>query len=114
MRDALESRTDDLRKDALSKLTRVIEPELSATTATIWREAAQRAFSKETERIFENGRDLLANEFSKQTKTPFLAANTASIVSSIAYAVQQPRSLRSPSLKRLSMMSFNSAKIPTG
>jgi hypothetical protein len=67
MGDPLESRIDDLRKDGLSKLKRVIEIELSATTATIWGEAAQRAFSEEMERIFENGRDLLANEFSKQT-----------------------------------------------
>jgi GTP-binding protein EngB required for normal cell division len=67
LRDALECRIDDLRRDALSKLTRIIETELSAATATGWQEAAQRAFSEMMERVFENGRDLLTSAFSRET-----------------------------------------------
>jgi GTP-binding protein EngB required for normal cell division len=67
LRDALECRIDDLRKDALSKLTPIIETELSAATATGWQEAAQRAFSEAMERVFETGRDLLTSVFSRET-----------------------------------------------
>ena len=67
LRDALEHRIDDLREDALSKLTPILETELSAATATGWQEAAQRAFSEAMERVFENGRDLLTSAFSRET-----------------------------------------------
>ena len=67
LRDALECRIDDLRRDALSMMTRIIETEVSAATATGWQEAAQQAFSEAMERVFENGRDLLTSAFSRET-----------------------------------------------
>jgi predicted GTPase len=66
LRDALESRTDELRKDAMSKLIGVIEARVSAPKATGWGDAAQRVLSDRMERTFENGRDHLARVFSKE------------------------------------------------
>jgi hypothetical protein len=73
LRDDLESRTDRLRKGASSKLARVVENQLSHNSAMEWGEAAQRVFSEALEGIFEEGRDLLADIFSKETKAALSA-----------------------------------------
>jgi GTPase SAR1 family protein len=73
LRDALETRIGELRKDASSKLTGVIEAELSAAGDGGWEATAQRAFSRAMEAIFEKSRDFLTSAFSKDTNAALAA-----------------------------------------
>jgi hypothetical protein len=69
LRDDLETRIDELRKEASSKLSRMIEAQISLNWSGDWGENAQRALSKRMEEIFDDALDALAAAFSRQTNT---------------------------------------------
>jgi GTP-binding protein EngB required for normal cell division len=63
LREALDSRIQQLRQETMGKLTGVIDASLSVAVPTAWEETAQRALSKAVHSEFESAREPLTSAF---------------------------------------------------
>lgn len=76
LRDALDSRIHELRREASAKLVRVIDASLTDAAPTAWEGAAQRALSAAIEVEFEAAQEPLVNAFATDADTALLACQS--------------------------------------